>query len=106
MALTTEERRCLDELAGELARDNPRLARALAGWRVRRPGRPRWGSCPRGHVRRWLAVVLTAAGMPLLFVGAALAKPVLSALGAAALVGGPATITIAEAWRLWHSPPA
>ncbi|HZC53550.1 MAG TPA: DUF3040 domain-containing protein [Mycobacterium sp.] len=108
MALTTDERRYLDELAVELARDNPRLARALAGrWHALRARHGRWLSWrPRQHVQGWLAVVLTAAAMPLLIVGVALDQPVFLALGAAALISGPAVVAIAEARRLWHPPTA
>lgn len=88
MSLTEGQRRQLDELAGELARENPRLARALAGRRylVRRRYGGSEGS--RGNRRRldWLVVALTAAAAPLLIIGFLLALPVLIALGVAALV--------------------
>lgn len=103
--LTSEQRRQLDELAGEIAHDNPRLARALAGrWyamRLRRntrtPGRVR-----QDRVLGWCAMLLMLAAVPLLSVGAVLAQPALILIGAIAVVNGPALLTAA---RL-RGPPA
>lgn len=107
MALTTEERRQLRELAGEFAHDNPRLARAMAGrWYARRAP-ARTSQRPRrkrrfGVVWDWLALVLTAAGFVLLVAGAALDLPVLIAIGAVALVDGPAVFAGRRMWQsLW-----
>ncbi len=86
--LSNGERQRLDELASELARDNPRLARALAGRPLR--VRPR---IPRSRALDWLATVLIAAAGPLLAVGVVLAQPVVTAAGAAAMVTGPLVFT-------------
>jgi hypothetical protein len=105
VGLTSAERRQLDEWAGELAQDNPRLARALAGWwyAVRR----RRGTRVSRRDRRtrtldWLAVILIAVAAPLLIVGAVLAQPLLIGFGSVAIVNGPALFTAARV--LW--PPA
>ena len=103
MALTTDERQRLCELAGELARDNPRLARALAGrWYARRvratnlqQQRGRWW----GRWWDWLAVVLIAIAMPLLLAGALLDVPALMVVGAVALVDGSALFTVRQVRR-------
>jgi hypothetical protein len=103
--LTHEQRRQLDELAGELARDNPRLARALAGrWhavrRRRTTRKPRRGR--RGRALDWLALILILAAVPLLSVGVIVAQPVLIMLGAVAWISGPALFAAARLRR----PPA
>lgn len=103
--LTSEQRRQLDELAGGLARDNPRLARALAGrWyalrqrrRIRRPRRRLLGA-----VFDWLAAILLMAAAPLLSVGVLLPQPVLIVLGASATITGPMLFIAASLRR----PPA
>lgn len=87
--LTSEQRRRPDELADQLARDNPRLARALAGrwYPLRRTPRPSRGwRCPG---LGWLAVLLLLAAVPLLILGVLVNQPVLIALGASATVSGP-----------------
>jgi protein-S-isoprenylcysteine O-methyltransferase Ste14 len=105
VGLTSEQRRQLDELAGELARDNPRLARALAGrWYAvrqrRRTPRPHHGRRSRGLA--WLAVIVLLAAVPLLTLGMFLPQPVLIVLGAGAMLNGP--ILIIAAWS--RRPPA
>jgi hypothetical protein len=106
VTLTSGQRRQLDELADELARENPRLARALAGrWYVARRRRRATHESHRERrlrVLNWLAVVLTGAAAPLLILAVILAQPALLVLGSAALVNGPALSTVA---RL-RSPPA
>lgn len=90
MNLTSEQRSRLDELAGDLSGENPRLARALAGgWYVVRrrcagPPGSRRGRCVRAL--DWPAVAATVVAAPLLVVGIVLAQPALIALGLAALV--------------------
>jgi hypothetical protein len=103
--LTSEQRRQLDELAGEIAHDNPRLARALAGhWyavRVRRDTRKGCG-VRRSPVLGWWALLLMLAAVPLLITGAVLAQPELILAGAIAIVNGPALLTAVRSRR----PPA
>jgi hypothetical protein len=102
--LTSEQRRRLDELADDLARDNPRLARALAGrWYAMRRGNIAL-RCRRQHGRAldWVTITLILAAIPLLIVGVILAQPVLILLGALAMVNGPALLTVAR--MRW--PPA
>jgi hypothetical protein len=103
--LTSEQRRQLDELAGEIAHDNPRLARALAGrWyamRLRRSTR-RLCRVRAGHAAGWCAMLLMLAAVPLLSVGAVLVQPALMLLGAVAVVNG---LPLFLAARL-HTPPA
>lgn len=102
MALTIEERRQLRELAGEFAHDNPRLARALAGRRYARrvpAGTSQGSKRPPLVVWDWMAVVLTAVGFPVMVVGAVLGTPVLIAIGAIALVAGPALFTARQIWQ-------
>lgn len=100
VTLTSGQRRQLDELAGELARENPRLARALAGrWYVlRRRLRGRLDSRRRRRLCAlgWLTVALTAVAAALLTVGVVLALPVLIALGAAVVVNLPVLFTAAR----------
>lgn len=103
--LTSEQRRQLDELAGEIAHDNPRLARALAGhWYAIRLRRDTPNGCRarRGHVLGWWAMLLMLVAVPLLSVGAVLGRPVLILAGAIAIVNGPALLTVARSRR----PPA
>lgn len=104
-SLTTQQRRQLDEPAGDLARDNPRLARALAGrWytirRRRNTLNPR--TSRRGRALQWLTLGLLLVAIPLLSVGVILAQPVLILLGAAAMGNGPPLLTLARTRR----PPA
>lgn len=96
MGLTNEERRRLDQLAGEIEAEDPKLARALSA----PPAMPspvhgsrshRWFGSPRWAL---VAVVLTGAGMPLLVLGVAAQEPLLFLFGAIALVGGPLIFTI------------
>lgn len=99
--LTSEQRRQLNELAGELARDNPRLARALTGrwYAVGRRHRIRFRfHVHREHVPAWLAVILLLAAVPLLSLGMLLPQPVLIVLGACALLIGP-MVFMAASWR-------
>jgi hypothetical protein len=110
VALTTEERRRLHELAGDLARDNPRLARALVGW-WHSPRARRWRRIrselplrPRLHLADWIAVICIIGAVPLLAVGAALAQPVLIGIGAASVVNGPALFTAARLRRSGGPP--
>lgn len=103
--LTSKERRQLDELAGDLARDNPRLARALAGrWyaiRRRRLLRGPRRSRP-GRARAWLATILLLTGLPLLSLGVLLPQPVLIVLGAWTMLNAP--MPLIATWSRW--PPA
>lgn len=90
--LTSEQRRRLDELADELAGDNPRLARALAGrgYALRQRRRTRSSRRDRrGSVLACLAVTLLLAALPLLSLGMLLPQPVLIVLGAWAMLNGP-----------------
>jgi hypothetical protein len=111
VALTTEERRRLIELAGDLALDNPRLARALAGrshsLRGRGWSRSRGDPRPRRPARLldWIAISCMVGAVPLLTIGVALGQPVLIVIGAVALVNGPALFVSA---RVPHAgkPPA
>ena len=102
MLLTTSERRQLEALAGELARDNPRLARALSGrwYRLRRLGRalamPR-GECDgRTRALGYGGVLLSAAAGPLLIVSAILAQPGLIAVAAVAMISGPLLVSLLQ----------
>jgi len=96
MGLTNEERRRLDQLAGALEAEDPKLARALSA----PPAKPSPAHGSRSH--RWfgshrgalLAVVLTGVGMPLLALGVAVQQPALFLFGAIALLGGPLIVTI------------
>lgn len=93
MGLTNEERRRLDQLAGEIEAEDPKLAQALSA----SPAKP---SAARSHrwfgSARWalIAVVLTGVAMPLLVLGVAVQEPVLFLFGAIALLGGPLIFTI------------
>jgi hypothetical protein len=81
MPLSTAERRQLAALAAELARDNPRLARALAGHAVLPPRR-----------RKALDVVsfvLLVLALPLAVVGVLLGQPLLLAGGATLALNAP-----------------
>lgn len=97
--MSSDERRRLDELADDLARDNPQLARALTGRRY--PAghvRARWNRCRirrrRGRAPDLLAVILALSGPPLLSIGVLLTESAVIAAGALALVGGPALFTV------------
>lgn len=102
MLLTSTERRQLEALASELARDNPRLARALSGrwYRLRRLGRALampHGVCDgRTRALGYLAVLLIAAGGPLLVVSALLVLPVLIAVAAVAVINGPLLLLLVQ----------
>jgi DUF3040 family protein len=100
--LTSEQCRRLDDLAGDLARDNPRLARALAGRRYARRRRNRARRRWRGRALDWVAISLLLAAMPLLIVGVVLARPELILIGAVAMPTGPALLTATQ--TQW--PPA
>lgn len=107
VGLTSQQRHQLDELAGEIAHENPRLARALAGrWYARRlrrnTRRRRRSRVRRRHVLGCLAMLLMLAAVPLLCAGAIVAQPVLILLGAIAIVSGPALVAAARLRR----PPA
>ena len=97
MELTRAERGRLALLADELALDNPRLARALAGrWYRLRPRRHRPGQRAGGRhtkVAGYLAMLLMLAAPPLLIVGVLLGQPLEVFLGALALLAGPAIVT-------------
>jgi hypothetical protein len=105
VGLTGRERRQLDELAGEIARDSPRLARALTGrWYSVRPRcGPRDGFGVRRDrpTRAWTGwtVILALAAAPLPIVGAVPTRPLLIGLGALAMVNGPALFTAVRVWR-------
>lgn len=96
MGLTNEERRRLDQLAGEIEAEDPKLARALSA----STAKPSAAGSARSHrwfgSARWalIAVVLTGLGMPLLVLAVAVQQPLLFALGAIALLGGPLIFTI------------
>lgn len=95
--LTSQQRRELDELASDLARDNPRLARALAGrwYTIRRRHKTAHGRVSRSsRALDWLTISLLLAAIPLLSVGVILAQPVLILVGAAAMINGPALLTL------------
>lgn len=92
--LSSEQRRQLDEIASELARDNPRLARALAGrWYAARRNTATPGRSRRARALGWLSISLLLAALPLLSVGVLLAQPVVILLGAVAMLTGPALLT-------------
>lgn len=99
MLLNGAERRQLEVLAAELARDNPRLARALSG-RWYRLGRmlapPRGGCDGRARMLAFLALLLMAAGGPLMIAAALLAQPALIAVAAVAVVNGPLLLFLAQ----------
>lgn len=104
MALTAAEFRQLRELADELARDNPRLARALTGRRYARPVPATTSERPRrnrvfGLGCDWLAAVLTVAGIATLVSGAIVGLSVLIAVGAVALADGPALFAARRIWQ-------
>jgi hypothetical protein len=105
VGLTSQQRHQLDELAGEIAHENPRLARALAGrWYARRLRRNtrRRSRVRQRHILACLAMLLMLAAVPLLCAGAIVAQPVLILLGAIAIVSGPALVAGARLRR----PPA
>lgn len=97
VGLTNEERRRLDELAGEIEAEDPKVARALSA-RVAKPSSPSGTSGSRRWFgsARWalLAVVLTGVAMPLLVLGVAVQEPGLFLFGTIALLGGPLNFTI------------
>lgn len=103
MGLTDDERRRLDELADDLARNDPRLGRALSD--EARGGRlPGHSARPADHIAesgrrrrlRLLAIVLAALALPAAAVGLVLALPLLFAAGALALPTALAIFTIAR----------
>ena len=99
VVLSSTERRRLDVLADELARDNPRLARALAGRRYRLGRALARSTCRQDAHRRtlyYLAIALTACAAPLLVIGLMLLQPILIALGAAAIINGPALLLLQQ----------
>lgn len=98
-AFTSEERRRLYELAGELVDEYPQVARALVGTTdfhrlqrrvTRRTGRSRFFRC--SAVLCYLPLLITLASLPLLISGLLLDLPAVIAFGAVAMVNGPALI--------------
>lgn len=102
MGLTNEERRRLDELAGEIEAEDPKLARVLSA-RATKPS----SVSGMSRSRRWfgsarwalLAILLTGVAMPLLVLGVAVQEPVLFLFGAIALLGGPLIFTMRRGRR-------
>jgi len=97
VSLTADERRRLDELAAELALENPELARALTGHAPRRRWRSPFSHLGRGGTclptfRGWSALILTGLAAPLLIVAVVLELPALIGLGAFVLVAGPGLV--------------
>jgi uncharacterized membrane protein HdeD (DUF308 family) len=78
VSLTDEERRRLSQLADEIARDDPRLARALSSLPARRPRRR----------LRLPAVVLMTASIPVIVVGAVAVQTLVVAIGGLVLIVG------------------
>jgi hypothetical protein len=85
VGLTDKERRTLDELAENLARDHPHLARALTR-----------GPVPRPHRRR-LAATLLIAAPPLIILGFIILQTLIVTIGRLALITG--TILVAAGSR-------
>lgn len=114
MSLSHEERQRLEELAGELAREDPRLGRALtddcrgnrfpsAAEPATTDRRPLASSRPalrhrvlRRRPLQWLAVAVTMASLPLLILAVIVQQPLIFGLGAVALIGGPTVSLIAS----------
>lgn len=79
MSLTDEERRRLREVADEITRDDPRLARALSAGPARRP-----------QLRLLLvAIALMVVPIPVVVVGAVTAQTLVVVAGCLALIVGP-----------------
>ena len=105
MGLTNEERQRLDNLADQLADEDPRLGRALSSSPLRRA---LWG-CWRERLiaewarhRRpmlWLGVAMTAISLPLAITGLVLQQPLVFAVGCLAIVAGPLMFTFAHVRR-------
>jgi hypothetical protein len=81
MRLSSPERRQLAALAAELARDNPRLARALVGHHVLPPARRR--------MLDLVSIVLLGTAVPVLVLGVLFDLPMLIGLGGTAAVNAP-----------------
>jgi hypothetical protein len=88
VGLTDKERRTLDDLAENLARDHPRLARELTRGPVVRP------------FRRRLASTLFIAAPPLMVLGFMILQALVVAIGCLALITG--TIVVAAGSRRWR----
>jgi Protein of unknown function (DUF3040) len=85
MGLTDKERRTLDELTENLARDHPQLARELTRGPVRWP------------YRRRLASTLLITAAPLVILGFIILQTLVVTIGCVALIAG--TILIAAGSR-------
>jgi Protein of unknown function (DUF3040) len=106
MVLTSAERRRLDLLAGELAQDNPRLAHALTGrwYRLRRLARTLARPVTHQRALGYVAVLLSAAALSLLVVGALLRHPALIAAGVVAAINGPAIVLAVQVVQMRKRP--
>ena len=91
MGLTNEERRRLEELAGEIAAEDPKLARGLSASPAKPSARRRWLGSTRWAL---MAIMLIGISMPLLILGVAVQQPLLFLFGAIALLAGPLIFTI------------
>jgi Flp pilus assembly protein TadB len=105
MGLTRAERGRLVALADDLALDDPRLARALAGRCYRLRPRGAWRH-PRRRVRgrhikvfASLVTLLALAAVAVIVLGAVLGQPLIIALGAFVLLDGPALLAVALLWQ-------
>jgi hypothetical protein len=88
MRLTDDERRRLEELSNELARSDPRLARALSG---RSRPIPAW---------RPAVEILIAVALPFAVVGISAAEPLLFAVACIAIVTAAVITLITQYQRL------
>jgi hypothetical protein len=89
VGLTDKERRTLDELADNLARDHPRLARELTRGPVVRP------------YRRRLAIAFLIATPPLIVLGFAILQVLVVAIGCLALITGTILVAAGSQRRRW-----
>jgi hypothetical protein len=92
MALTEEERRRLDALADDLAREDPQLSRALSGGPLRRS---------RDFSPAVLASLLVTVSLVLLVLGVGLSQLWLFTAGSVTLIGA-GGIGVAAVYRSLH----
>ena len=92
VGLTDKERRTLDELTQNLARDHPQLAREL----TRAPA-------PRPHRRR-LATTFLIAAPPLIVLGFINLQTLVVTIGCLALIAGTILVAAGSRRRRWKRP--
>ena len=92
VGLTDKERRTLDELAENLARDDPHLARELTGGPVVWP------------YPRWLASTLLIAAPPLIVLGFMILQTLVVTIGCLALIAGTTLVAAGSRRPRWKRP--